>query len=497
MLFDALIYYEKCGDEDGLWNTLLRISAARHSRAEAQWFIQLIDRLSETFRQKTPMTRIVLAVLLANNLHFPRALKELDAVQSELEAQKKCARRDSLLGECFAARGLITLAMEKNGFEAYFEKAAALLPDGSSRWNDRILLVDMGPGLNLYSAKKGALEESLACFIHGVPYIVQVLHGAGQGLDSLARCEAAFLTGSLKEAERYAFKALYEAQAGRQHDIVGNALFMLLRIYNIGGDYKNLLQILEKIQLAEQEEGAQRLGIWDVARGWFFSEIGETAQVAGWILNGTNSGQPPISMDRELLVRARCLIATGQDGEALALLDYYEAAVKKKQAVIARLYIEICRGVANLRLHDEPAAFACLKEAYSLAAENNLVTPFIEYGNRTRTLLIHARQAGTLEIPAEWLGMVYAKAGTYAKRHLYLTEQYQKDHKGEEREYGLTQRETELLRNLSQGLTREEIADSMDLSLNTVKSMLKQVFGKLGAINSADAVRIAIQAGLI
>jgi LuxR family maltose regulon positive regulatory protein len=32
----------------------------------------------------------------------------------------------------------------------------------------------------------------------------------------------------------------------------------------------------------------------------------------------------------------------------------------------------------------------------------------------------------------------------------------------------------------------------MEISLNTVKSMTKQVFAKLGAINSADAVRIAM-----
>ena len=39
------------------------------------------------------------------------------------------------------------------------------------------------------------------------------------------------------------------------------------------------------------------------------------------------------------------------------------------------------------------------------------------------------------------------------------------------------------IRDRSQGLTREEISASMEISLNTVKSMTEQVFAKLGAIN--------------
>jgi DNA-binding NarL/FixJ family response regulator len=55
----------------------------------------------------------------------------------------------------------------------------------------------------------------------------------------------------------------------------------------------------------------------------------------------------------------------------------------------------------------------------------------------------------------------------------------------------LSKREKELLVGLCQGLTREEIALTNKLSVNTVKSMFPIIFDKLGAANSLDAVRIA------
>jgi LuxR family maltose regulon positive regulatory protein len=54
-----------------------------------------------------------------------------------------------------------------------------------------------------------------------------------------------------------------------------------------------------------------------------------------------------------------------------------------------------------------------------------------------------------------------------------------------------------VLTELSQGLTREEIAGHLSLSVNTVKSVIRSVYNKLGAVNRADAVRIATSLGLL
>jgi DNA-binding NarL/FixJ family response regulator len=61
----------------------------------------------------------------------------------------------------------------------------------------------------------------------------------------------------------------------------------------------------------------------------------------------------------------------------------------------------------------------------------------------------------------------------------------------------LSRREQDVLTGLSQGLTREEIAGLSSISINTVKSVISSVYNTLGAVNRADAVRIATSLGLV
>ncbi|MDR1571100.1 MAG: LuxR C-terminal-related transcriptional regulator [Clostridiales Family XIII bacterium] len=61
----------------------------------------------------------------------------------------------------------------------------------------------------------------------------------------------------------------------------------------------------------------------------------------------------------------------------------------------------------------------------------------------------------------------------------------------------LSRREIEVLCELSQGLTREEIANKKYISVNTVKSEIKSIYNKLGAVNRADAVRISTGLGIL
>ena len=61
----------------------------------------------------------------------------------------------------------------------------------------------------------------------------------------------------------------------------------------------------------------------------------------------------------------------------------------------------------------------------------------------------------------------------------------------------LTEREREVLRNVSAMLNTAEIASQMYISVNTVKSHLKSAYRKLGAAHRGEAVRRARQLELI
>lgn len=61
----------------------------------------------------------------------------------------------------------------------------------------------------------------------------------------------------------------------------------------------------------------------------------------------------------------------------------------------------------------------------------------------------------------------------------------------------LTPREHDVLRELAKGLTYEQVALALDVSVNTVRTRVKAIYEKLGASTRTEAVVTAMQHGLL
>ena len=64
-------------------------------------------------------------------------------------------------------------------------------------------------------------------------------------------------------------------------------------------------------------------------------------------------------------------------------------------------------------------------------------------------------------------------------------------------DYGLTAREEEILRLLSEGLIKKEIASALRISVNTVSTHLRRVYDKLHVNTNTGAVAKALREGII
>jgi DNA-binding NarL/FixJ family response regulator len=64
-------------------------------------------------------------------------------------------------------------------------------------------------------------------------------------------------------------------------------------------------------------------------------------------------------------------------------------------------------------------------------------------------------------------------------------------------QYNLTAKETEILQYLANGKSYKMIADALNISLETVKSHMKNIYRKLHVNNGSEAVAKAIRHGIV
>jgi LuxR family transcriptional regulator, maltose regulon positive regulatory protein len=131
------------------------------------------------------------------------------------------------------------------------------------------------------------------------------------------------------------------------------------------------------------------------------------------------------------------------------------------------------------RCDEHNRAHEALGEALALAAPHEAVRPFIDAGPSVRALL--ARGAGR-----------FGRLDQFATRVLTQIPTSAPDPTD-----ALTEREQALLAELPSMRTAEEIAHTMFVSVNTVKTHLRGIYRKLGVSHRRDAITVARQRGLL
>jgi len=132
-----------------------------------------------------------------------------------------------------------------------------------------------------------------------------------------------------------------------------------------------------------------------------------------------------------------------------------------------------------LRVNDRPAARAALQKALGRAAPLDLLRPFALAGPGLRILLVD--QLGGVRDPTDFAFRCLA-----ARRQVDQPPALQ-----------LSSREQDVLGHLVSLSNLGEIADDLAVSVNTVKSHVRAIYGKLGVNTRRTAVLTALERGLL
>ena len=329
-------------------------------------------------------------------------------------------------------------------------------------------------------------------------YVEETAHGTYCGYDDLVACEIAFFKNQLDLARNYAHRAILRAYERGQYSIASMANGYLLRIAIHDGDYPLCKEILNQLGNSRDENAFwNHKVLYDLFTGLYYAQIGLPEMAASWLTMDERESELDVHIPvRELIVGVKCYIASEKYKQALTVLSNSYPRDPIYRFRLGELILTLLLSVVRLKLGDTESAVRDFEKAYNLSYDGVLVMPFIEIGKDFHLLAAAASKQDGCTIPEDWLKTVDRKASAYAKKAAVIAVSVKKE-KNIKDDVRLSAREREILSDLYHGLSRDEMAATHYLSINTINKVLQSIFIKLNATNSADTIRIAIERGLL
>jgi len=321
------------------------------------------------------------------------------------------------------------------------------------------------------------------------------MKSTGAGFCDLAKGELLFYQGDFRAAEAVIINALENAQKYDQHEIAHRALFYILRISVMSGNRARAEQVMNEMEkLLEAKKFVNRFITYDIVMGWYSYILRRPEAVPSWLKEHFapyNHAAFVENFGNQMKARYCYLTKNFQP-----LLAYIEEMKQRESVFYGRIEMLAIEACVHYQMKDKPAAFKALREAYEAASPNNILMPFIELGKDMRTLASAALREKGCGIPKAWLEKVHIKSTYYAKYQAMLILDYENASVNDDI-VALNVPETDILRDLCRGISKKVIAANRNMSVDSVKATINNIYEKLDAQNVTDVKRIAVERRLV
>jgi LuxR family maltose regulon positive regulatory protein len=293
----------------------------------------------------------------------------------------------------------------------------------------------------------------------------------------------------LESAEQQLTQALDIGQQLPDEELQVRSSLLIAKLLHTRGETRQAQELLQTIIAQTSPKWWLLLREARLSLTGLSLSAGDTGAAEHWYTTWVQSGEeaPAAQQEQEQLVVARLRIAQGQAEAALPLLESRQAEAHSQGRKRSELEIMILTALAHFAQHDLTQARQALIIALEMARPEGFQRIFLDEKEPMAALL----QDTLLEIREESLA-AYARA----LRYTMAQEQTQHTHTRQTRQEPeliiepLSEREQRVLSLLAAGLTTQEIAGELIISINTVKTHVKNIYGKLG-VNSRQQARQA------
>jgi LuxR family maltose regulon positive regulatory protein len=251
------------------------------------------------------------------------------------------------------------------------------------------------------------------------------------------------------------------------------------------------------------------VSVIDAHRARLAARRGDLDTAARWAHSAHVADDAPFAQEAEAIILARVLVALNRHDEALRLAERLLASAEAGQRWGRVFELWVIQSLAFHAHGEIERAAAALEHALTLAEPHNYQRLLLDEGEAMQGLIASFRlrikgqpQSVDRRIIeyADRLLAAFPRVATLPSPigHPRSTTSAQRagasiGHLVEP----LSQRELEVLRCMADGLTNQEIADKLVLSLNTIKTHVKNIHSKLDVRNRTQATARARQLGLL
>ena len=485
--------------------------------AELVPILQRMDATPREQREAQPWLGVAHAWALVYTGQMERANTALALAENRLETLAG-AERARISGHIAAVRAYATWVHGDQSTAVEFaEKAESLLPTGETAVR-ALNLATLGNALNQYGASQRSVEV--------LEQAIRLARQAGQShvfIPAASALTYAYIQqGRLHQAhaicqESLAMAATYQQRTGQPLSATTSTYAELSSILvkwgeagpatlaarqglalgerwgQVDATQVCLLHLIESLALTH-DFGAARQTVArarKVAQGvspWFVSLV-DQQEAHLWLDAGEVSQAARVARETvdafPTYLEARLLLKQNRLDEALAVLER-NLPVAQNTPSLETVRLGVIQALALFQKKDEKGALAALKWTLELGQAENRVATFIREGEPMEKLLR--------------LALAKSICPEFTRKLLAVFEARRKPQPPPAAEAliePLSERELEILTLLDGPLSTPEIAAQLVVSANTVRTHIKNIYGKLGVHGRSGAVRRAKELGLL
>ena len=488
---EALEYYSLAGAEDQLIELLIRNASKHPGTGHYYHTRKYYEALPEQTISENPVLISGMCMLCSLMLNpevsemWYQKLKEYAENPENPKHQRKEAKNKLVYLDISlphrAGKGIIHILM--NAFK--------LIKAGE------IKLQEFSVTSNIPSLMNGGLDfcawsKNDTAIAHFLGHPLEVILGKhGKGLVDIALSESYFEKGSVNPYEIVTRlnNGIADASNGGKIEMIFAATGLLVKQHLLQGQYPTAKRRIDMFQQKiNKEQASQLLPNFQAFSAWFALYISDKNTIRNYLDSAPDEKKSFYVLDRyRYMIKIRCLIAENRLAEALDLACFLTRYFASYQRIYLTIENDILKSVILYRLENE-SWHSVFTEALKKAEEFHFVRVFSLEGAAVLPLLMHL---GQTDIAEEFLKAVTCET---KKMALYYPDYLQYV---SEPDIYFTDRETQILGMLCQGLSMQEICKECSISYDGLKKHNRNIYQKLGAKNRAEAERKALQLGII